>query len=208
MSTNDPQQRGGPEHGIGVPISADRLRALVGIALLAAAGLCFCLRLATASHDRAWSAGAVPRASYDLVVGTQYRLSSVAGPIEAPHDALVCTIQDLAGAGGSPAAAQSLTLTELSGDRITHDIASFVAPFTGSARIACAGGLAVFVDGAQGAGRDTNGLLVVAGITLGVIGLLLASAAVGARRPETPAKRGSVPAPPAPGTTVEAAPGV
>ena len=49
---------------------SDRLRARIGAVLLILAGLVFALRLATASHDRAWSAGAAPRSSYALVVGT------------------------------------------------------------------------------------------------------------------------------------------
>lgn len=192
------------------PLSGNRMRARVGLALLVLAGLCFCLRLAFPSHDRAWSADAVPRASYDLAAGTQYRLSSVEGPSETSAVPLACTIQNLGADNGRVAGGpvQPLALTALTGDRITHDIATFVAPFTGSARILCAGGPAVFVDGAEDIGRDWNAVLVVAGITLGVGGLLLASSAVTAARPETRPKYGPVPGKGDTGTTVEAAPGV
>lgn len=188
--------------------TADQLRTLIGIVLLAAAALCFGLRLATASHDRAWSAEASPRASYDLLVAQQYTLSSVAGPPETATAPLSCTIRSLDGPGATPGGSQPLALTPLSGDRITHNIATFIAPFTGSAQITCAPGPAVFVDDAQGVGRDDNAELMVIGIGLGVLGLLLASSAVVARRPETPSDSGSVAAGASTGTTVEAATGV
>lgn len=185
---------------------SDRLRARTGVALLIAAALCFCLRLAIASHDRAWDADAAPRASYDLVINTQYRLSTVDGPIEAvAQTALSCTIQ---AAGTEPGPVQPLTVQPLTGDRITHDVATFVAPFTGAARIDCSPGPAVFVDGAAGIGMDRSALLMVLGIALGVLGLLLASSAAPATRRETQPKRGPVPASAATGTTVDPAPGV
>jgi hypothetical protein len=188
-------------------LNVDRVRALAGIALLIAAAICFCLRLATASHDRAWSADATPRASYDLLLAQQYTLSSAAGPLAIASAPLSCTIQALGGAGGAPGAVQPLALTVLAGDRITHQLATFVAPFSGSARIACAS-VAVFVDDATGIGRDLGAVLVVAGIGLGTIGLLLASSTVIARRPETPPKCGPVAVGLSQGTTVDAAPGV
>lgn len=184
-----------------------RLRALVGIALLAVAALCFCLRLTTASHDRAWSADASPRASYDLLASRQYTLSSVAGPTQSTAAPLSCTIRSEGPPGSAPGAAQPLALTMLPGDRVTHGIATFIAPFSGSAHIACARGPAVFVDDAEGLGRDSNAELVLIGIGLGVVGLLLASSAVVVRRYDIPPEPGSVAAGTPTSTRVGTAPG-
>ena len=186
---------------------SDRLRARIGAVLLILAGLVFALRLATASHDRAWSAGAAPRSSYALVVGTTYRLSTAAGPNPGVAPPLACTIVPIGpdGATGTP---MPLAATALTGDRLTHDVASFVAPFTGSARIECPAGTTVFVDGAEDIGLDVSALLMVIGIALATAGLLLGASAVRAGRPETPAQPGPVTDGRVEGTRIEAAPDV
>lgn len=183
------------------PDAAQRARSVAGLALLALAALAFCLRPVVGQHDRAWSADARPASSYELVAGRLYHLSSVEGPTGAAQAPLSCTWRPMGGAQTAGAAAP-LATTPGSVERVTHVIASFVAPATGQVQVACAGLGAVFIDDVQGLGRDRSSLLLLIGTALGVAGLCLAAS--GVRSPRAQPRPGSGPATgPVPGSTVQ-----
>jgi hypothetical protein len=193
---------GVPEPRRGV---ADRTRAVLGLVLLVGAILAFCARPVLAPHDRSWSADARPLASYELIAGRLYHLSTVEGPIEGSRVPLSCTWRPVDATGAADVQPAVLASTPIEGERITHIVASFTAPATGRVQVTCAGQAAVFIDDAEGLGRDSGSVLLIAGIGLGLAGLCLAASGVRAARPVTRPKPGPAPASNVEGITVVSA---
>jgi hypothetical protein len=150
-------------------------RILVTGTLLVLAGLASWALYAVAARTEphAYARGEAPPATARLVQGHTYWISIPGGVrsearLGLDPSALQCTA---AAAGRSPGA---LKVTPQAADtKATDQIASFVAGFSGSARIECSGIGAVYVDNAADAAFDWSGFWLVLASALLVVGLPL-----------------------------------
>lgn len=154
--------------------------------LLTIAGLALwaLYRVQAGSEAHSFSPGALAPNTVHVTQAHIYHLS-IPGGVQAENalgidsSVLRCTIAPAGGAATGLAIA-----AEGDGSKATNQIASFFAPFTGRAHLACAGLPPVFVDDADDAKPDLSGLwLVLATICLTIgIPLLLSVLRGGPRR--------------------------
>jgi hypothetical protein len=157
------------------------MRALrIGLVLLIVGVLCWIARTPYGGHDHSWSASATPPATIALSAGKTYHLSTVDG---AGAGALASC--QLSRAVEPVAASSALPLLPINADRVIHEVNAFISPVTGRVRISCVGegggAVPVFVDDADGVGRDRGSALLVAAIVLGSIGLVFCTARISSK---------------------------
>jgi hypothetical protein len=156
------------------------------VLILLGATLWILYRYQSGRERHSYTTGGAPPATVHLTAGHTYWLS-IAGGVDREvalgldPRALQCT---QTGAGSAP---RVLVLSPESADtKLTHQIASFVAPLTGDVHVDCDRLGAVYIDDADNS-YDYAGLwLVLTSIALAIgIPLSLAPVVVGARRPTT-----------------------
>ncbi|MDT4924406.1 MAG: hypothetical protein QOG01_2119 [Pseudonocardiales bacterium] len=143
-------------------------------------------RYQSGREQHSYSSGGAPPATVHLTQGHTYWLS-IAGGVQREVTlgldpaALQCT---QTGAGSAPRVL--VVSPEAADTKLTHQIASFVAPLTGDVHVGCDGLGTVYIDDADNS-YDYAGLwLVLAAITLTIgIPLSLAPVVVGTRRSAT-----------------------
>jgi hypothetical protein len=145
--------------------------------LLTLAGLAMWVlyRVQAGSEAHSFAPGALAPRTVHITQGRTYHLAIPGGvkaevALDIDSSVLRCTIATRG------RAADGLDVTaESTGSKATNQIASFLAPFTGDAHLACAGLPPVFVDDADDAKADVSGFWLVFAticLTIGVPMLL------------------------------------
>lgn len=145
-----------------------------GVLLILLAVLVYGLsRFLASGQSHSYDPGASPPATVRLIAGKQYQLSS---PVEVGTlrkrgqlDSLSC-YWSTDGNLQNPLQVQETT----SDDRDLHTFATVIAPSSGRLQIGCNGIAKVFVDDAEGSGRDVSAVLVLLSVLVGTAGVPLA----------------------------------
>ncbi len=155
--------------------SARLARRAFAAVVLAVLGLGFVVLyfLGIGGERHSWVAGAAPQGAVELTAGRTYSLGIHGGVAELARRgvqpaALTCSYTPAAGA------TRQLQVTPLDAStRALDEIATFIAPLTGPARVACDGVGNVYVDNAGNAGADRAGWFLLAGTVALTVGLPL-----------------------------------
>lgn len=125
-------------------------------------------RLVAGTQQHSYDPGATPPASYRLVAGKTYQLSSPTGVAALQKAGKLTRLQCYWSTDGQ--LMNPLTIVDtLTDERDLQTFGTFTAPETGPFQITCNGINKVFVDDAGNSGADTAALLMLMTIALGVL---------------------------------------
>jgi len=150
------------------------VRLAVGVVLMLLAVLIYGLsRFLASGQTHSYDAGASPPTTVRLIAGKQYQLSSPVGVAtlrkRGQLDALSC-YWSTDGNLQNPLQVQQTS----SDDRDLHIFATVIAPSSGRLQIGCTGIDRVFVDDAEGSGRDVSAAVVLLSVLVGTAGVPVA----------------------------------
>jgi hypothetical protein len=146
-------------------------RLAIGVLLLLITIVLFAgSRLVASSQQHSYDPGATPPASYRLIAGRTYQLSSPTGVAALQKAGRLTRLECYWSTDGQ--LLNPLTIVEtLTDERDLQTFGTFTAPGTGPFQITCNGIDKVFVDDASNSGADTSALLMLMTIALGVLGV-------------------------------------
>lgn len=150
------------------------VRLAVGVVLILLAVLVYGVsRFLASGQTHSYDPGASPPTTVRLIAGKQYQLSTPVGVAtmrkRGQLDALSC-YWSTDGNLQNPLQVQQTS----SDDRDLHTFATVIAPSSGRLQIGCTGIDRVFVDDAEGSGRDVSAAVVLLSVLVGIAGVPLA----------------------------------